>query len=111
MGEASLTRSLAAPRAAHPYPPDRVLNTAGNRVIGLNAGRAKFQMRTAVAVWQHARDRIRRRAGRVCAILESEIGMVSAGRRSIVHLCNPIRGRTGRLKHGVSNLHGASATR
>ena len=45
MGEASLTRSLTAPRAAHPYPPDRVLNAAGNRVIGLNAGRAKFQMR------------------------------------------------------------------
>jgi hypothetical protein len=55
MGEPSLTRSLAAPRAAHPYPPDRVLNAAGNRVLGLNAGRANFQMRTAVAVWQHAR--------------------------------------------------------
>jgi hypothetical protein len=68
MGEPSLTRSFAAPRAAHPYPPDRVLNAAGNRVIGLNASRAKFQMRTAVAVWQHARDRIRRRAGRACAI-------------------------------------------
>jgi hypothetical protein len=68
MGEPSLTRSFAAPRAAHPYPPDHVLNAAGNRVIGLNASRAKFQMRTAVAVWQHARDRIRRRAGRACAI-------------------------------------------
>jgi hypothetical protein len=55
VGEPSLTRSLAAPRAAHPYPPDRVLNAAGNRGIGLNAGRANFQMRTAVAVWQHAR--------------------------------------------------------
>ena len=38
MGEPSLTRSLAAPRAAHPYPPDRLLNAAGNRVIGLSAG-------------------------------------------------------------------------
>jgi len=53
--EPSLARSLAATRAAHRYPPDGVFNTAGNRVISLNAGRAKFQMKTAVAVWQHAR--------------------------------------------------------
>ena len=51
MGEPSVARLLAASRVARPYPPDRVLNPAE---IGLNAGRAEFQMRATVAVWQHA---------------------------------------------------------
>ena len=43
MGEPSFARLLAAPRAARPSPPDRVLNAAGNSAIGLNADRAEFQ--------------------------------------------------------------------
>ena len=53
MGKPSVARLLAAPRIARPYPPDHVLNPAGNSAIGLNAGRAEFQMRATVAVWQH----------------------------------------------------------
>jgi len=34
MGAPRLAGLLAAPRAAHPYPLDHVLNAAGNRVIG-----------------------------------------------------------------------------
>jgi hypothetical protein len=54
MGEPSLAGLLAALRAACPYPLDHVLNPAGNSVIGLNATKARFQMRGTVAVRQHA---------------------------------------------------------
>src|SRR5258705_6384150 len=37
VGETSLARLLAASRVARPYPPDRVLNPAGNSAIGPNA--------------------------------------------------------------------------
>jgi hypothetical protein len=53
-GETSFARLLAAPRTALPYPPASALNAAANGLIGLSAGRARFQMRATVAVWQHA---------------------------------------------------------
>jgi hypothetical protein len=54
MGKRRLAGLLAARRASGDYPPSHVLNTAGNRVIGSNAQNARFQMRSTVAVWQHA---------------------------------------------------------
>jgi hypothetical protein len=53
MGEPSLGGLLGAPHAAGRYPADRVLNAAGNRVIGSKVEKARFQMRGTVAVWQH----------------------------------------------------------
>jgi hypothetical protein len=54
MGEPSLAGLPAAPRAARPYPLDHGLNAAGKEVIGSKVEKARFQMRGAVAIWQHA---------------------------------------------------------
>ena len=84
MGKPSLAGLLAAPRAVCPDPFDQALNPAGNALIGLNATKARFQMRGTVAVRQHGRQAESARAGLASggeqAPLESEIpGSSSAG--------------------------------
>lgn len=105
MGEPSVARLLATSRVVRPYPPDRVLNAAGNSAIGLNAGRAEFQMRATVAVWQHAwrTDSASRWAGRRHSARRAARGRIrkpgtlSAGAdcRSS-RFCNPVGGTTTR---------------
>jgi hypothetical protein len=124
-GEPSVPCLLPASRTARQYLPDRVLNAAGNGVNGLNAGRAKFQMGATVAIWQHGvanESDVGRGANAPFGKTGSlgrirKRGTVSAGAhcRGIV-VCNEIRGERAGLrrvpgKHGVSNMHGASATR
>jgi hypothetical protein len=119
VGETSLARLLAAPRATRPYAPDRVLTAAGNRVIGLNAD---FKCEPLWRFGNTDGGRIRRHAGQVNAIRQDEQPRSNqkptTGRTDSLssRSCNAIRGGTtrrararlprvgGRAQEGVSNM-------